>query len=393
MATISKYQTASGATLYRVRYRTPDHRQTDKRGFTTKRDAEAFAATVEVSKLRGDYIAPKLGRVTVADLATVWMGRQVHTKPSWQTRQESIWRVHVEPKWGAYAVASITRPEVRDWIAQMDRAPSTIADVHGVLVAILDAAVEERRIPANPARGIKLPRRTPTEHDYLTHAQVAALAAESKHPEVVMLLAYSGLRWGEMAALRTRDIDLDRGRIRVNRSASKVNSRSVIGTPKTWERRTVAIPLEVAAGLRDMVAAAATDDALVWQRGDGTPIRPPTSTHWFGGAVQRASIADETFPAGLTAHELRHTAASLMIASGAHVKTVQRQLGHKSAVMTLDLYGHLFPDDLDDVATRMSEGLRAAKNGASPTAGAAQSPQSTMMCGQDVGTDPEQGAA
>jgi hypothetical protein len=109
--------------------------------------------------------------------------------------------------------------------------------------------------------------------------------------------------------------------------------------------------------------------------------------------VQRASIADETFPAGLTAHELRHTAASLMIASGAHVKTVQRQLGHKSAVMTLDLYGHPFPDDLDDVATRMSEGLRAAKNTASPTAGAAQSPKLTTVCGQDVGTDPEQGAA
>ncbi|CQA11344.1 phage-related integrase [Mycobacteroides abscessus] len=57
MATISKYQIASGATLYRVRYRTPDHRQTDKRGFKTKRDAEAFAATVEVSKLKGEYVA------------------------------------------------------------------------------------------------------------------------------------------------------------------------------------------------------------------------------------------------------------------------------------------------------------------------------------------------
>jgi Arm DNA-binding domain len=110
MATISKYQTASGATLYRVRYRTPDHRQTDKRGFTTKRDAEAFAATVEVSKLKGEYIAPKLGRVTVADLAAVWLARQVHTKPSWQTRQESIWRVHVEPKWGARAVARSHAP-------------------------------------------------------------------------------------------------------------------------------------------------------------------------------------------------------------------------------------------------------------------------------------------
>ena len=62
MATISKYQTASGATLYRVRYRTPDNRSTQKRGFTTKRDAEQFAATVEVSKVRGEYVAPSVGR-------------------------------------------------------------------------------------------------------------------------------------------------------------------------------------------------------------------------------------------------------------------------------------------------------------------------------------------
>jgi hypothetical protein len=83
MATITKYQTASGATLYRVRYRTPDRGQTQKRGFTTKRDAEAFAATVEVAKLRGEYVAPALGKVTVAELGPAWLARQQgHMKPS-----------------------------------------------------------------------------------------------------------------------------------------------------------------------------------------------------------------------------------------------------------------------------------------------------------------------
>jgi hypothetical protein len=83
VATISKYQTASGATLYRVRHRTLDHRQTDKRGFTTKKAAEAFAATVEVSKLRGEYVAPKLGRVAVGELAGDWLARsQQRVAPS-----------------------------------------------------------------------------------------------------------------------------------------------------------------------------------------------------------------------------------------------------------------------------------------------------------------------
>jgi integrase len=83
-------------------------------------------------------------------------------------------------------------------------------------------------------------------------------------------------------------------------------------------------------------------------------LRPPTTTHWFGAAVKRCQAADEKF-SRVTIHELRHTAASLTIASGANVKTVQSQLGHKTATMTLDLYGHLFPDDLDGVADKMDD--------------------------------------
>ena len=79
-----------------------------------------------------------------------------------------------------------------------------------------------------------------------------------------------------------------------------------------------------------------------------------TVTDWFGVAVKRGQAVDAEFPR-VTVHELRHTAASLMIASGANVKTVQSQLGHKTATMTLDQYGHLFPDDLDDVADKMDD--------------------------------------
>ncbi|MGV9857309.1 tyrosine-type recombinase/integrase [Gordonia sp. NPDC003425] len=367
MATVESYTTVKGR-RYMVRYRQPNGDQTKKRGFPTKAAANAYATKVEHDKLENAYIAPSKGRVTVADLATSWLARQAHTKESWRVRQESLWRVHVAPVWGARKVSSIERGEVKDWIGTLDRAPSTIADIHGTLAAILDVAVEDRRIPANPARGVKLPKREHTDHEYLTHEQVHQLADEvSQYPEIIMLLAYSGLRWGEMAALRPRDLDLDRGRIHITRSASKVNSQSVIGATKTWERRTVAVPREVADLLRAPAANTTDRDALVWSRPDGTPLRPPTTTHWFSKAVDRlAHPTDDDgqpipsdFPR-VTAHALRHTAASLMIRSGAHVKTVQRQLGHKTATMTLDLYGHLFDDDLDQIADRMGEAWRAA---------------------------------
>lgn len=234
MATIEPYDTKAGR-RYMVRYRTPDQVQTKKRGFKTKRDATIFANTVEVKKLTGDYIAPSDGRVPLATVATAWFTRQLHVKPSWAARQESIYRVHIEPKWGARHVATIDRPAIQDWIASLDKAPSTVADIHNVLAGILDGAVDERRIPANPARGVNLPRRTLVEHSYLDHAQVLQLIGEVTHPAIVSLLAYAGPRWGEMAALRPMDVDLDRGRIHIRRSASKVNTRSDIVAPKTWE--------------------------------------------------------------------------------------------------------------------------------------------------------------
>ena len=76
MATIERYQTSSGAMLYRVRYRTPEGRQTDKRGFRTKREAEIFTASVEVSKLRGEYVAPRNAKVTLGELGPGWPDRQ-----------------------------------------------------------------------------------------------------------------------------------------------------------------------------------------------------------------------------------------------------------------------------------------------------------------------------
>src|SRR5262249_14731055 len=96
MATIEKYQTKSGATLYRVRYRTPDNRSTQKRGFTTKRDAEQWAHRVEVAKMVGDYVAPTAGKVTVGGLGPAWLARQRgHLKASTMRSYELSWTTHV----------------------------------------------------------------------------------------------------------------------------------------------------------------------------------------------------------------------------------------------------------------------------------------------------------
>ncbi|WP_286174741.1 tyrosine-type recombinase/integrase [Mycobacterium sp. DL99] len=256
-------------------------------------------------------VAPALGQITVGELGKAWLTRQAHHKASWSARLESVWRVHVEPKWGTRRIADIRPTEIQKWIAELPLSGSSVAHAHTVLAGILDDAVADRRLAINPARGVKMPRKTVTKpRNYLTAAQVYSLAEQSKHPDIVLLLATTGLRWGEMAALRVRDVDLGRGRIRVERSASKVNATTIIGTTKTHAARNVAVSTSVLKLLTPAMVGKFPDE-LLWCRADGQPLRPPTTTHWFGAAVKRCQAADALFPR-VTVHELRHTADSLM---------------------------------------------------------------------------------
>lgn len=201
-----KYQIASGTTLYRVRYRTPDNRQTDKRGFRTKRDAEAFAASVEVSKLRGEYVAPSHARVTLGELGRAWLDRQRgHLKPSSYVVMETTWRMRVKPRWGNVALGDIRPTAVQQWVSDFGRGTSdskpvgasVIRRTHYVFSSILADAVRDNLIARNPAAGVRLPRTTRKRPVYLTHQQVGALAdAAGEYEGLVLFLAYTGLRWG-----------------------------------------------------------------------------------------------------------------------------------------------------------------------------------------------------
>ncbi|MGG5753254.1 tyrosine-type recombinase/integrase [Zafaria sp. Z1313] len=337
---------------YTVRYRKPDRGSTMKRGFRTKRDAEAFAATVEVSKLKGEFISVSAGRTTVGDLGEKWLANQAHLKPSTLRVTESAWAVHVRPRWGSVQISDILHTEVQTWLSAMSATKSAtlVIRCHGILAKILDNAVMDRMLSTNPARGVKLPRKAKKEHVYLTHEQVHALAGEAKHPLLVLFLAYTGLRWGEATGLRIRDVNPLRRRLNVVQNAVEVGNTVVVGTPKTHERRSVPYPEFLAEALSEQMKGKLPDDLLFAGADGGFLTRTgtsKTSRGWFVGALQRAGLPR------MTPHELRHTAASLAISAGANVKAVQRMLGHASATMTLDTYADLFEDDLDSVGAAL----------------------------------------
>jgi len=357
MATIEKYQTVSGATLYRVRYRTPDKRSTQKRGFTTKRDAERFANTVEVSKMSGEYVAPSLGLVTIGGLGPGWLQRQQgHMKPSGYRSYESAWRVHVEPRWATKRIADIRYTDVQAWISELSGrlSASRTTTVFSVLARILDDAVRDRLLASNPARGVRLPRRPPRRNVYLTADQLERLADESgRYRSLVLLLGVGGLRWGEAAALRVSDVNFLRRRIELHRNAVAVGAQFAVGSLKSNKSRAVVLPGFVIDAIAETAKGNGRDE-LLWPSRSGGYLGPPTTKSWLSGAVARCQQADPTFPR-VTAHDLRHTSASLAIHAGANPKVVQRMLGHASAAMTLDVYADLFDSDLTSVAENVAK--------------------------------------
>ncbi|MGW4331862.1 tyrosine-type recombinase/integrase [Rhodococcus koreensis] len=354
MATIESYSTAAGK-RYMVRYRTPEHGQTKKRGFRTKRDAEVYATTVEVEKLTGAYVPPALGRVTVGELGADWLERkETDVKPSSFNSLETAWRVHVEPRWGRTRIADVKLDSVERWITELVRAgkgATVVIRAYGVLASILDGAVKAKRLASNPARGVEnLPRKQRKPRVYLTHQQVQALADESgRHDVLVYVLAYCGLRWGEAIALRVEHLDLLRKRLTVVDNAVQVNGEIHVGTPKSHVHRSVPIPAFLVEMLAEQCEGRDRGDLVFPGRGDKHLLRSVSLTGWFQKAVERSGVPK------LTPHDLRHTAASLAVSAGVNVKALQRMLGHASAAMTLDTYADLFDDDLEAVGAALDD--------------------------------------
>lgn len=379
MATISKYQTASGATLYRVRYRTPGRAQTDKRGFRTKREAEAWANQLEVDKRRGAYVAPAAGRVKLGEYAQKWLDSKHKLKPSTRARYQVVLDTALA-RHADVALGNISRQVIREWVADLsqDLAPASVHKTVGVLRQVLAMAVTDNRLVMNPVDGVELPSVTLVEQRFLTLKQLHQLAAAAGQcGPLVYLLGTCGLRFGEVAELRWRDLDLKNLRVRVSRSVTLVDGVFLVGSPKSGRARTVSLPAFVA----DLLEPGELD-ALVFPDSVGGYIRGSNvRRRWWSQAVAAAQLFPRTVTnaAGeqstvydFKIHELRHTAASLAIQAGANIKALQNMLGHESAGLTLDRYGHLYGSDVEAVGVAINELL-------------------TGNCGQYVGTGDEPG--
>lgn len=376
------------------------------KGFDTKNAAKVHLREQSAALTRGDYIAPERGAMTFDALAVIWKSGLNSRSASTARSYESVLDTHVLPRWRGVKLADIEHGHIQTWISGLTTewglSPSTVKKCHVIMRMILDLAVRDGRMPRNLCDGVELPPARRASQRFLSRDELARLvsaadflasereratrekwkkrktrrsderAHEQHEPAVierdakdrnvipaaapsvdglmVRTLAATGIRWGELAGLRIACVDLDRRRLTIRASVSEVGGALVWSDTKNHTARSVAFPPSLVEPLREQIGDR-DDDALVFPSGSGAPIRNPAwSKRVFKPAVELAQLAP------LTPHDLRDTYASLAIRAGsANVKDVQRQLGHASAAMTLDVYSGLFEDGLDAVADALGD--------------------------------------
>jgi integrase len=337
-----------------ARYVGPDGTEHSK-SFRRKIDSEHYLASVEAGKLRGEWVDPKLGRVTVADAAADWLDAARPTlKPKTVAGYESLIRSRISPELGSYQLSTLKPSDVQDWIGRMQAAglsPSRVRHGHVVLRQVLERAVMDGRVGRNAAERSRLPRIQRREAAFLEPQLVERIATEMRPPYdlFVRILGQLGPRFGEAAALRRGSIDLLRRRMLIAESLAEVNGLHIFGPTKTHTTRRVPLTSSLAAAVEEHLEEIPADPAaLVFTSPQGAILRHSTfrSRYWLP-ALERSGLP----PTGI--HVLRHSAAAAMIQSGATPKTVQTVLGHASAAFTLTVYGHIFDADLDDLAARL----------------------------------------
>jgi integrase len=347
---IQRYTLPSGVVWYRARVKS-NGRYIATRVFERKADAVAWEQDQRRRFRLGEWIDPRRGQVPLTVVAADWLDSRSSVKRRTRESDEAAWRNYIEPRFGNWPVASITAAEVSSWVGSLmarGLAPSTATRALATLRSVLAFAVADGRVQHNVAAVVRKPTsgRARREGQALTLEELRALTAACKgrYRDVVPVLALAGLRWGELAGLRVGDrVSVPGPGLRLRRAvlASGGGGALYVDTLKNNRARTVPLVLDLVP-IVDRWSAGKAPDAWLFDAPEGGPL---WESNWKRSVGWSAATAAVGVP-GFRVHDLRHTAASVWLGAGADPKVVQRVLGHATAAMTMDLYGHMVDANL-----------------------------------------------
>jgi integrase len=348
---------------WQVRYRTSDGRQhTAPETFATKTEATRHLAQVETDLGRGQWSDPRLGRTTFPAWAARWETTTVNLRANTRAAYRNLLRRYLLPTFGPMPLADLDAMAVRAWLAKLERdrvGASTRAKAYRLLSRILGTAVESGYLARSPCSIRGAAAEPAPEMRFSTVAEVVALAdaIPRRFRALVLVAAYTGLRWGELAGLRVKRVDLLHRRITVAEQLLEVRGRLAFGPTKTGAGlRTVTLPSVAAEALAEHlgVYAEAGPDGLVFSAARGGPIRRSNFTRRVWIPTTRAAGVE-----GLRFHDLRHTAATLAVAAGASTRELMVRMGHSSSAAALR-YQHVMAGRDAAIAAALDELVKAA---------------------------------
>ena len=337
----------------------------------TKRQAQIECARLIAELQNGTAVEPS--RMKVADFFERWIEHmRGQVSPRSHERYAEIARKNLAPLLGALTVTKLQPAHISQAYAKAlasgrrdgagGLSPRTVTHMHRVLREALQQAVRWQLLARNPADAVKPPTVERKQMNVLdTDAAVAMIEAARESPLFVPILLgiRCGLRRGEVVALR----DLERGQISVVASAEQTEQGVREKEPKNGKGRTIVLSATEVEELRTHRARQAegllalgvrlTDDHHVVTRADGQPLQPRSLTHAFVKFVRQHGFQ-------IRLHDLRHSHATHMLASGVHPKIAQERLGHSSVGITLDLYSHVLPGMQAEAVSKVDAALRAA---------------------------------
>ncbi len=329
----------SGRWQVRFRQPTTGRYQAAPGTFATKTEAGRWLSMLEADMLRGVWIDRAQGEVGFKEVADRWLATKAHLRPSTRALYDWLLVKHILPTFGDRPIGTITTLDLQMWIsdrhAKSRLGPNSVAKAYKIVRAVMESAVDGGLILRSPCRVKGAATEHLPEMRAATAEEVASLAqaAGSRWQALILLAAYSGLRWGELAGLRRCDVDALHRTLRVERQLTEVNGHLSFQAPKTTAGvRTITVPQFIIDVLADHLArwSAADPDGLIFVMPEGTPLRRENFRKrvWLP-ACRAAGVT------GLRFHDLRHTGATLAAASGAPLRAVMHRLGHASAAAAI----------------------------------------------------------
>jgi integrase len=324
-------------------------------GFDRKADAQRFLDQQTTALGTGRHVAPRDAQVSMRQWCEKWLeGYRVHRPTTVATAENCVARIVAE--FGDQPLSTLRPSQVKAWTAKLRAeglADSTVYLLYRKLSQILSDACHDGLLGHNPCSRRTSPPRGRQKLYVATTEQVWAIHdAMPEHLQAAILLgAFAGLRVAEAAGLRVADVEFMRkDPVVYPKQQWKRGHHGGAGAPLKTDGSSAPIPIprELAEMLSESVARFGTD--MMVTNGRGKPLGP----YGINEAIRRVRDDIDGLPEGFSYHDLRHYFASMLIASGADIKTVQARLRHANAATTLDVYGHLMPDA--DESTRAAIG-------------------------------------